>query len=42
MSYDRGPRFAPTESDDLERRIRRVEDCAGRQRPARTASAVRR
>jgi hypothetical protein len=43
MSYDRGPRFAPAESDDPERRIRRVEDWAGRhdQWAAQTAVEVR-
>ncbi len=30
MSYERGPRFAPAESDDPGRRLRRVEDWAGR------------
>jgi hypothetical protein len=30
MSFDRGPPFAPAESDDPERRIRRIEDWAGR------------
>lgn len=30
MSYERGPRFAPAESDDPARRIRRIEDWAGR------------
>lgn len=30
MSYDRGPRFAPAESDDPGRRVRRLEDWAGR------------
>jgi hypothetical protein len=30
MSYDRGPRFAPAESDDPTRRVRRLEDWAGR------------
>lgn len=43
MSYDRGPRFAPAESGDPERRIRRVEDWAGRhdQWAAQTAVEVR-
>ena len=30
MTHDHGPRFAPAESDDPARRIRRIEDCAGR------------
>lgn len=30
MSYERGPRFAPAESDDPARRLRRLEDWAGR------------
>ena len=30
MSYERGPRFAPAQSDDPGRRIRRLEDWAGR------------
>ena len=43
MNYDRGPRFAPAESDDPERRIRRIEDWAGRhdQWAAPTAVEVR-
>lgn len=31
MTHDRGPRFAPAESDDPGRRLRRIEDWAGRQ-----------
>ncbi len=30
MTHDRGPRFAPAESDGPARRIRRLEDWAGR------------
>lgn len=30
MNYDRGPRFVPADSDDPARRIRRIEDWAGR------------
>lgn len=30
MTHDRGPRFAPAESDDPGRRLRRLEDWAGR------------
>ncbi|MCA9316252.1 MAG: hypothetical protein KDB73_12260 [Planctomycetes bacterium] len=30
MSYERGPRFTPAESDDPARRLRRLEDWAGR------------
>ncbi len=30
MSYERGPRVAPAESDDPARRLRRIEDWAGR------------
>ncbi|MFO0931142.1 MAG: hypothetical protein U1E39_00375 [Planctomycetota bacterium] len=30
MTHDRGPRFAPAESDDPTRRLRRLEDWAGR------------
>ena len=30
VSYERGPHFAPSESDDSSRRIRRLEDWAGR------------
>jgi hypothetical protein len=43
VSYDRGPRFAPSESDDAGRRLRRVEDWAGRhdQWAAHTAVEVR-
>jgi hypothetical protein len=43
MSYDRGPRFAPAESGDPERRIRRIEDWAGRhdQWAAQTAVGIR-
>lgn len=43
MSYDRRPRFAPAESDDPGRRLRRVEDWAGRhdQWAAQTAIEVR-
>lgn len=43
MSYDRGPRFAPVESGDPDRRIRRIEDWAGRhdQWAAQTAVEVR-
>ena len=43
MSYDRGPRFAPPESDDPGRRLRRVEDWVGRhdQWAAQTAVEVR-
>ena len=43
MSYDRGPRFSPAESGDPERRIRRIEDWAGRhdQWAALTAIDVR-
>ncbi|MFM8387461.1 MAG: hypothetical protein ACKOCB_11685 [Planctomycetia bacterium] len=43
MSYDRGPQFAPAESGDPDRRIRRIEDWAGRhdQWAAQTAVEVR-
>ena len=43
MTYDRGPRFAPAESGDPERRIRRIEDWAGRhdQWAAQTTVEVR-
>lgn len=43
MSYDRGPRFAPVESGDPDRRLRRIEDWAGRhdQWAAQTAVEVR-
>lgn len=43
MAYDRGPRFAPADSEDPERRIRRIEDWAGRhdQWAAQTAVDVR-
>lgn len=30
MTFDRGPRFAPAESDEPGRRLRRLEDWAGR------------
>lgn len=30
MTHDRGPRFAPAESDEPGRRLRRLEDWAGR------------
>lgn len=30
MTHDRGPRFAPAESDEPARRLRRLEDWAGR------------
>ncbi|MGE0193549.1 MAG: hypothetical protein AB7T63_16080 [Planctomycetota bacterium] len=30
MSYERGPRFAQAESNDPARRLRRIEDWAGR------------
>lgn len=30
MSYERGPRFSPAESDEPARRLRRLEDWAGR------------
>ena len=30
MSYERGPRFTPAESDEPARRLRRLEDWAGR------------
>lgn len=30
MSYERGPRFTPAESDEPGRRLRRIEDWAGR------------
>jgi hypothetical protein len=30
VTHDRGPRFAPAESDEPARRIRRLEDWAGR------------
>jgi hypothetical protein len=43
VSYEIGPRFAPAESDDPGRRIRRVEDWAGRhdQWAVQTAVEVR-
>jgi hypothetical protein len=40
MSYDRGPRFAPAESDEPTRRIRRLEDWAGRHDQWATQTAV--
>lgn len=40
MSYDRGPRFAPAESDDPGRRLRRLEDWAGRHDQWATQTAV--
>ena len=40
MSYERGPRFAPAESDDPPRRIRRIEDWAGRHDQWATQAAV--
>jgi len=40
MSYERGPRFAPAESDDPPRRIRRLEDWAGRHDQWATQIAV--
>ena len=41
MSYDRGPRFAPAESDDPGRRLRRLEDWAGRHDQWATQTVVK-
>ena len=40
MRFDRGPPFAPAESDDPDRRIRRIEDRAGRHDQWATQTAV--
>ena len=40
MSYERGPRFAPAESEDPSRRIRRIEDWAGRHHLGSAQTAV--
>ncbi|MGE0192473.1 MAG: hypothetical protein AB7T63_10585 [Planctomycetota bacterium] len=40
MSYERGPRFAPAESDDPARRLRRIEDWAGRHDQWATQSVI--
>lgn len=40
MSYDRGPRFAPAESDEPARRIRRLEDWAERHDQWATQTSV--
>lgn len=40
MTHDRGPRFAPAESDEPGRRLRRIEDWAGRHDQWATQTAV--
>ena len=40
MNYDRGPRFAPADSDEPARRIRRLEDWAGRHDQWATQTSV--
>jgi hypothetical protein len=40
VSYERGPRFVPADSDDPPRRIRRLEDWAGRHEQWSAQSAV--